>query len=709
MSTAITYDTFEFTGSNGFPTPFISRSQTMLEYGNRWGQGTSFTLNGQINATGFSDLLNKQNILLSGFSRDFKSLNITEDGENVAGFPASNCKINNISFDANKYVNILDYSIDINTYDETLFSGTFGVLNPSDQISFQESQDGTISVSHQVSAQGFPANNKSSIENAKDFVHSQTGWRNSIDPYFIQFQKYTTKYDSDFSSSEDGWSASEVHSFSYSQTIGGLTNTAKYIANTNENESHFINKTFDNIIIGKTYKLTAKVYINDHSLNQIDQVEIAQSATNGDGVIVKGGARGEWRALQSEFVATSETIWIKAKDSDTDYGVQGDSSQREWFAVRDILIEEYMPFTPILNSQSENVNRIDGTYSVDENYSIYTTGINNLYSGFSVTVSSGINSDYISVGLEANYKGYYKEDISEVRNKIPSLTSTGLYPIAKELSEISDLNSGALNFSISENSGQSSIAVNCSFDNTPFYDGSNAFFDYNISFNTNELTSQTNTVVNGAINVLGSNRKDKLRIAEEFLDNTINSTTSGGCNHEAKYVCYLYSLANEEYNRLGKGYTLAPFPTTCSLNKNSKEGIIELSASFNDKYQPSQNVKDSSWEIQVTPPLRTYLPFSDVVTHPKHIFFNTNVVNRSTIRARATAASYDSVNQSYGLTTVESFITNTYNTYVNTNSDIYEQVDNLSFDEKNLNYNKEKTWSFHNDTEWVKLPSPSKP
>ena len=97
--------------------------------------------------------------------------------------------------------------------------------------------------------------------------------------------------------------------------------------------------------------------------------------------------------------------------------------------------------------------------------------------------------------------------------QIPSLTSTGLYPIAKELSEISDLNSGALNFNISENSGQSSIAVNCSFDNTPFYDGSNAFFDYNISFNTNELTSQTNTVVNGAINVLGSNRKDKLRIA----------------------------------------------------------------------------------------------------------------------------------------------------------------------------------------------------
>ena len=48
------------------------------------------------------------------------------------------------------------------------------------------------------------------------------------------------------------------------------------------------------------------------------------------------------------------------------------------------------------------------------------------------------------------------------------------------------------------------------------------------------------------------------------------------------------------------------------------------------------------------------------------------------IQIKVNASSYDSINQSYGLTTVDNFATNVYNTYVSPNSDIIENTIALS-------------------------------
>ena len=131
-----------------------------------------------------------------------------------------------------------------------------------------------------------------------------------------------------------------------------------------------------------------------------------------------------------------------------------------------------------------------------------------------------------------------------------------------------------------------------------------------------------------------------------------------------------------------------------------------------DDYQYSDNLKKSSWAISVTPPLRKYEPTSDVITYPKHIIWNTNVVRRSRIQVNSNASAYNSINKSFGLTSLENFATSVYNTYVNPNSDIAEMQDSVNFNERSLNYNKVKSWGFHNtnsESEWVKFPSPDKP
>lgn len=704
MSTTITYDDFMFTGSEGFPTPYISRNQTMLNYGNRFGQLSEFTLNGQITGNNFSDLINKQNILLSGFANSFKSLDITEDGESIAGFPAKNCRVENISFDGNKYVSIIDYSISLNSFDQGIFSGYFGITEPIDQISFQESNDGSISVSHETSARGMSANGKSSIENAKDFVHLNSGWKNSIDPFFIEYSKGVSLYNSDFTST-NGW-IQNLGSIVAPRTIGGKDNCLKYTANTDNSDSHYIYKE-NHFSIGTKYRINGEIYIGDDAGQNINSIAIHDIADNTQTPIFAGGTKGSWVSFETEFTASGTNLYFWARESSSDYEFQGDSSNHDWFAIKNISLQEVVDFSPILISQNETINRMEGTYGLSETYSISKTGNNNLMSGHQVTISSGIGEEFVSVGVSAKYKGNFGENIDEVRNKITNLNSISYYEIATGLSDITTLSSGAKNFTINEDSGAAIIEVSCNYSNDKLFDTGNCYLDYNVSINTNELNSRTSLSIDAEIKTIG-NKKDRFNTSQEFLENTIYSE-SGSSNHEAKYAGYLYNRANEEYTKLSKPYSLRSYPTSCKINKDRDNGIISLSASFDDSYQYSDNVKSSSWSINVVPPLRKYIATSDVVTYPKHIFWNTDVMNRSNIQVAANASSFDSINKSYGLTTLESFMTNVYNIYVSPNSDIIEDSSQLKFNEKTLNYNKTKSWSFHNSTEWITLPAPPKP
>jgi hypothetical protein len=1007
--------------TDGFPTPYVSRTQEMLEYGNRWGQGTSYTLNGQVTGYDFGDLINKQNILLSGFARDYKSLDITEnidiytsdfsasldgwgarddnlsygqtagsvtdalkvngstnnaghdgyssalleigkkyritgkfyigtgggnyhgmmiyvgpgassyvgpwhdtyssyisvdlgtwvdfdievlansnhlyfyplaayssgpptnqfvasaadsflikdivvtdlDRQSVAGFPAKNCRVNNITFEGGNYSTLVDYSIAIDSYDETLFSGTYGVIEPSDTISIQENSMGQISLSHDISARGFATDDKSAIQNAKDFVHSNTGWNEQIFPKFITYQRFDDKKDlylSDFASTNDGWYS--TNGGTVQASVGG-NQSLKFTAN-DVDGAHYIEQTFSEIEIGKRYIIEAEVFIGN-TLPLEDQnikiVEIANDSVNGNGKITQGGTQAEWIKIEGDFVATSNNIYIKTKESENDYSYRGDSSSRDWFALYNVLLRRYYGFKPILTSQNENIDRLNGTYSVNEVYSMSSTGEQKLFSGYNVDIRSGIGNDFLTAEFSASYKGAFGQSIKEVRSDIPDLSAQYYYNLVKGFTNITDLNSGASNFSISESAGAGTIDVSASFNNNTLFDGSNVYFDYEISSKTDELTSNTSMSINGTITAIG-NKKDRLNIAENFLENTIYAE-SVNCNNEVKYACYLYGLANEEYkgivglniytsdfsvdadgwgqnngtrHRAGiyggethvlmsvgansagghdlhrqdmftigkkyrisgkfyidtaggnyKGlhiyagsqssyeghrfhdtktvgyvpidiatwvdfefdivanhvnlyfypldtngdsdftsttsdnfgikdivvteipYSLNKYPSSTTITKNESEGTISLSASFDDKHNYSDDVKTSTWSISVKPALTKYIPTNDVLTYPKHIFWNTQVLQRSDIKINASATSYDSFHKSYGLTSIDNFAENVYNIYVNPNSDIVETSNELSFNEVTLNYNRNKSWEFHNTNEWVVLPSPKKP
>jgi len=190
MSIQITYDNFTFKD----PIPLVSKNQEIINYGDRWGQITKITLQGQLTGMGgcpdnFASLISGQNNLISGFSRDFKKLSIIEDNKTL--FEADACIIRNINFEESKYVKMLGYTIELDCYERDLFSGVYGVLDPVNEYTFTENEDQSVAISHNVSARGINTSTNSAIENARNYVYSLTGYDPNVLPININNSNYT--------------------------------------------------------------------------------------------------------------------------------------------------------------------------------------------------------------------------------------------------------------------------------------------------------------------------------------------------------------------------------------------------------------------------------------------------------------------------------------------------------------------------------------
>jgi len=98
-----------------------------------------------------------------------------------------NVFVNNINFPSSNYVKLLPYQIELSYYPQSSFSGFYGILDPSDEWVFDQSEDGIINITHTVSARGIQTlAGFNALENAQDFVLSRTGFSNYVAPQFIQ-------------------------------------------------------------------------------------------------------------------------------------------------------------------------------------------------------------------------------------------------------------------------------------------------------------------------------------------------------------------------------------------------------------------------------------------------------------------------------------------------------------------------------------------
>lgn len=189
------------------PTPYLSLSDEVINYGNRWGIAQRITLNGFITGIDYSALYTAQTGLVDIFSSSYKTLIVYEGPDGATGYAGSNgsagsagsggssalysgaysfsgCSVERIAFDNSPYNKVVPYTVELLSYPSGLtgyFSGTYGVLNPKDEIRISEGQDGFGTINHSVAASAFVTTSiDQAINNAKNYVYSRTGISNIV-------------------------------------------------------------------------------------------------------------------------------------------------------------------------------------------------------------------------------------------------------------------------------------------------------------------------------------------------------------------------------------------------------------------------------------------------------------------------------------------------------------------------------------------------
>jgi hypothetical protein len=157
------------------PTPLVNYSKAPINFGYVYGYNTDITLEGFYSGiAGTNGTGTAISALTTIFANQFKILSVDTD-TTINLYKWDNVTVDSISIDPSTYFSgsFVKYSIKLKSYD---FPS--GVIDPSNEYSFTQNDDGTVNVNHKISARGV-RNSVGAFANAIAFVSSFTG----KDPY----------------------------------------------------------------------------------------------------------------------------------------------------------------------------------------------------------------------------------------------------------------------------------------------------------------------------------------------------------------------------------------------------------------------------------------------------------------------------------------------------------------------------------------------
>ncbi len=162
MAVQVFYNNLQIT-----PTPLVSRTIQPIDYGKRFGQTEEISLSCSL--TGLTTPAEVITRLTGIFSDQFKTLKVVEDQnliyqwDNVIlqemGFSQSSLQIGGFVPYTAKFIS---------------YQTPSGITDPTNEYSFVQNEDGTVNVSHRISAKGIKTS-IGALDNAVNFVKTFTG------------------------------------------------------------------------------------------------------------------------------------------------------------------------------------------------------------------------------------------------------------------------------------------------------------------------------------------------------------------------------------------------------------------------------------------------------------------------------------------------------------------------------------------------------
>jgi len=172
MSESVSYGNFNFKA----PFPAIAENvEPVTIAGELDYLKLKVDLIGFITGDGIESIVAEKNRMQNAMTTGFMDL-VVSVGSQSKTYPYS--KPLSIEFGDSKLFSILPYTASFESYSSGDFSSYFGVENPENKWSFVEEDARIVSATHNISAVGIKTNSSDSLENAKNFVNSLTGFQN---------------------------------------------------------------------------------------------------------------------------------------------------------------------------------------------------------------------------------------------------------------------------------------------------------------------------------------------------------------------------------------------------------------------------------------------------------------------------------------------------------------------------------------------------
>lgn len=177
-SISVLYDNIELS-----PTPLVNYSQVPISFGYVYGYNTDISLDGLF--TGIAGTGSAISGIITPFINQFKQLRVTssENGSTNTLYQWENVTVNSISIDSNNFFSgsFVKYSVKLSA-----FFVPSGIIDPSNEYSFTQNEDGSVNVNHKISARGV-RNAQGAFDNAINFVKLFTGKDpfSNCAPYFV--------------------------------------------------------------------------------------------------------------------------------------------------------------------------------------------------------------------------------------------------------------------------------------------------------------------------------------------------------------------------------------------------------------------------------------------------------------------------------------------------------------------------------------------
>ena len=280
---------------------------------------------------------------------------------------------------------------------------------------------------------------------------------------------------------------------------------------------------------------------------------------------------------------------------------------------------------------TENINRTDGSYSVNLDYSIRETAQTSSVLSYTTDINYEELKGFYTVALKGSYKGTQDQSITGLRQEFNSYFKP--YDLANSVftKTINPTTGVVLNpsvESINVNEVQENNTIDFSYNYTT--DPQSVRFDYGIDFNNNYLSDLVSVSFNGTLTAKGpqAGRSSQLESSLNNLDVT--------------------QLCQSEYlkNITTSTAALNPIFQKYEVKRNltSANNSYSITASYDNSPTPPAGFRSFSWSVSVTPSINTYIPIQYL--NGDNGAFNMKYFKRGKVTVQGAASFADNADKS---------------------------------------------------------------